>query len=70
MISPHESKRSQMGNHYFAFVDLPSETEARAAQRALDNMRIDWGVLRVRMARTMASPKVQREQGCSHLVEV
>ncbi|EER42969.1 ribonucleoprotein [Histoplasma capsulatum H143] len=43
VISPHPSKRSQPGNHYYLFVDLASSNEAERAIDALSGVSAVWG---------------------------
>ncbi|OJD12630.1 hypothetical protein AJ78_06802 [Emergomyces pasteurianus Ep9510] len=43
VISPHPSKRSQPGNHYYLFVDLASSEEADRAIEALSGVSAVWG---------------------------
>ncbi|ODH38579.1 hypothetical protein ACO22_02279 [Paracoccidioides brasiliensis] len=43
VISPHPSKRSQPGNHYYLFVDLASSEEADRAIEALTGVSAVWG---------------------------
>ncbi|KAL9051922.1 MAG: hypothetical protein Q9162_005706 [Coniocarpon cinnabarinum] len=70
MISPHKSTWDKGGNHYYAFVDLPSEEAAQAAVRTLDGMRTTWGFVRVKVASGRAAPKVVREQMLHRPAEV
>ncbi|KAK2790496.1 hypothetical protein FQN52_005513 [Onygenales sp. PD_12] len=43
VISPHPSKRTQPGNHYYLFVDLASSEEADRAITALSGVSAVWG---------------------------
>ncbi|EQL30828.1 hypothetical protein, variant 2 [Blastomyces dermatitidis ATCC 26199] len=43
VISPHPSKRSQPGSHYYLFVDLASSDEADRAIEALSGVSAVWG---------------------------
>jgi hypothetical protein len=61
MISPHPSKTSEPGNHYYLFVDLASTEEAGRAMEALDGKEMEWGGrLRVNRAKG-ENKKVVRE---------
>lgn len=65
IISPHESKRDQPGNHYYCFVDFADATDARNAAALYDFSDSPWGgQLRVRQAKenSRSTPKVVREQ--------
>lgn len=70
IISPRDIDRNRHGNAYYAFVDLPTEAEAQTAIRALDNLRTEFGFLRVRMADPGPGSKVVREQMMDRVVEV
>ncbi|KAI9765709.1 MAG: hypothetical protein M1840_007142 [Geoglossum simile] len=43
IISPHPSKRSQPGDHYYLFVDFPTAEEADAAVKTLNGRTLPWG---------------------------
>ncbi|PGH32237.1 hypothetical protein GX50_04968 [[Emmonsia] crescens] len=43
VISPHQSKRSQPGNHYYLFVDLASSEDADRAIETLSGVSAVWG---------------------------
>lgn len=61
MISPHPSKASEPGNHYYLFVDLATAEEAGRAMEALDGKEMEWGGrLRVNRAKG-ENKKVVRE---------
>jgi RNA recognition motif-containing protein len=47
LISPHESKRDELGNHHYCFVDLATAEEAVEAMRSLDGMRKFSGHVKV-----------------------
>jgi RNA recognition motif. (a.k.a. RRM, RBD, or RNP domain) len=52
IISPHVSKASTPGDHFYLFVDLPTSTAADAAVQALDGKESPWGgKLRINKAR-------------------
>lgn len=70
MISPHGSIRNTTWNAYHSFVDLTTQSEAKAAVRALDGRRTEFGFLKVRLARDTVAPKVLREQLGHTLAEV
>lgn len=60
-ISPHPSKASEAGNHFYLFVDLASIEEAGRAMDALDGKEMEWGGrLRVNRAKG-ENKKVVRE---------
>ncbi|KAF7984797.1 hypothetical protein HWV62_11800 [Athelia sp. TMB] len=63
IISPHESKASQPGHHFYLFVDLVSSEEAERAISVLNGKSVPWGG-RLRVNRTRDGPgkKVMREQ--------
>jgi len=63
IISPHPSKESEPGNHYYCFVDCASSEEADKAKDALDGMELpEWGGnLRVNKARDNKERKVFRD---------
>ena len=62
IISPHPSKVSEPGNHFYLFVDLASSEEAEKAIEALDGKEMEWGgKLRVNRARG-ENKKVVKEQ--------
>ena len=62
IISPHKSKQSIPGNHYYLFVDLSTASGASAAVDSLNGLPSKWGgVLRVSKARG-DSKRVIREQ--------
>lgn len=42
-ISPHPSKCSKPGNHYYFFVDFGSKEEAEEAVMAVDGTMMWWG---------------------------
>jgi RNA recognition motif-containing protein len=63
LISPHPSKASEPGNHYYCFVDLASAEEADRAIDALNGREVEgWGAIRVSKARDNRDRKVNREQ--------
>ncbi|KAK2603616.1 hypothetical protein QQS21_004197 [Conoideocrella luteorostrata] len=49
-ITPHESTRSQKGNHHYCFVDFETKDEAEAAMKALNGKAVADGRLKVSMA--------------------
>ncbi|KAI9872179.1 MAG: hypothetical protein M1830_001994 [Pleopsidium flavum] len=63
IISPHESKHTQPGNHYYLFVDFPNVEEAEAAALALNGREaVEWGgKLRVSKAVSTMSRKVEEK---------
>ncbi|KAI6794910.1 hypothetical protein KC363_g4559 [Hortaea werneckii] len=64
-ISPSDAKRNHPGSHYYCFVDLSSEAEARSAIAALDGHPNPYGgQYKVKLAMpSKAKPtKVMREQ--------
>lgn len=64
MISPHPSKVTEAGNHYFCFVDLASADEVERAIEALNGREVEgWGTIRVSKARDNRDRKQNREQG-------
>ncbi|KAH8805825.1 hypothetical protein F5884DRAFT_460712 [Xylogone sp. PMI_703] len=45
LISPHESKKNDPGNHYYCFVDLSSENDIYRAIHSLDNLdKWNWNI--------------------------
>lgn len=63
MISPHPSKVSEPGNHYYCFVDLVSAEDAERAIEAFNGREVEgWGAIRVSKARDNRDRKVNREQ--------
>lgn len=65
LISPHPSKASEPGNHYYCFIDLERAEDVDTVIEALDGREGSWGGnLRVNRARG-ADRKVVREQGLS-----
>ena len=63
MISPHPSKASEPGNHYFCFVDMTSSDDADRAIEALNGREVEgWGAIRVNKARDNRDRKPNREQ--------
>ncbi|KAF5003061.1 hypothetical protein FDECE_10372 [Fusarium decemcellulare] len=52
-ITPHESTRSQPGNHHYCFVDFDTKEEASAAVEALNGKPIEGGFLKVSISRKM-----------------
>jgi RNA recognition motif-containing protein len=64
LISPHPSKASEPGNHYYCFVDLDKAEDADVVIAALDGKQGSWGGnLRINKAREQNARKVTREQG-------
>ena len=67
IISPHPSKESEPGDHYYLFVDLANESDVDAAIEALHGSVSPWseagGHLTVSRARNNRNKKVDREQG-------
>lgn len=65
IISPHESKKDEPGDHYYLFVDLANAEDVESAIQALDGQQPEWSSspLRVNRARQTSGRKVQREQG-------
>ena len=67
LISPHPSKASEPGNHYYCFVDLENAGDVEVVIAALDGQEGSWGgPLRVNKAREQRADrerKVVREQG-------
>ena len=62
IISPHPSKASEQGNHFYLFVDVASHEEAERAIAALDGKEMEWGG-RLRVNRAKGdNKKVVREQ--------
>jgi RNA recognition motif-containing protein len=53
-ISPHESKRSEKGNHYYCFVDLVSADDTETAVAALNGLE-RWG-WRLKVSRASGTP--------------
>jgi hypothetical protein len=63
IISPHPSKRSKPGSHYYCFVDLPTAEEANDAVTALDGKLTGYGGnYQISLARGNSTRKVVREQ--------
>lgn len=63
MISPHPSKASEPGNHYYCFVDFATPEEAERAMEALNGREVEgWGAIRVNKAKNNLDRKVNREQ--------
>lgn len=54
LISPHESKRDEKGNHYYCFVDLVSASDIEAAIVALNDLE-RWG-WRLKVNRATGTP--------------
>jgi RNA recognition motif-containing protein len=54
LISPHESKREEEGNHYYCFVDLVSADDTQTAIAALNGLD-RWG-WRLRVSRATGTP--------------
>jgi RNA recognition motif-containing protein len=54
LISPHDSKKGEEGNHYYCFVDLVSASDAEAAIVALNGLE-RWG-WRLRVNRATGTP--------------
>jgi RNA recognition motif-containing protein len=62
MISPHPSKASDPGNHYYCFVDLANADDVERAIEALNGREIEgWGAIRVNKAKNNQDRKVNRE---------
>ncbi|EER29614.1 hypothetical protein D8B26_003817 [Coccidioides posadasii str. Silveira] len=63
VISPHPSKRSQPGNHYFLFVDLESAEEADRAIKTLGGVSAVWGSpLHINKARGNSQKPAERDK--------
>lgn len=63
VISPHPSKRSQPGNHYFLFVDLESAEEADRAIKTLGGVSAVWGSsVRINKARGNSQKPAERDK--------
>ena len=63
IISPHWSKLSEPGSHYYCFVDLTSASEARRAPLALHGTSTPYGgIYQVRICNSRRPTKVVREQ--------
>ncbi|WEW58995.1 hypothetical protein PRK78_004463 [Emydomyces testavorans] len=63
VISPHPSKRSQPGNHYFLFVDLESAEEADRAIKTLGGVSAVWGSpVRINKARGNSQKPAERDR--------
>ncbi|KAF4471843.1 RNA recognition motif domain [Fusarium albosuccineum] len=60
-ITPHESTRSQPGNHHYCFVDFDTKEEASAAVEALNGKPIEGGFLKVSISRKMPRKLVGRQ---------
>ena len=63
IISPHVSKQSQPGSHYYCFVDLSTAQDAQEAAQTLDGKRTPYGgSYKVRLSIQRRPAKVHREQ--------
>ncbi len=63
MISPHPSKASEPGNHYYCFVDLANNDEVQVAINELNGREVeDWGAIKVNRARDNRDRKVNRDR--------
>jgi RNA recognition motif-containing protein len=61
VVSPHPSKRSQPGNHYYLFVDLATAEEADAAVKALNGVGAVWGS-KVHLSKARGIPRKPSER--------
>lgn len=59
IISPHESKKAEPGNHHYVFVDFKDELEAADAVKKLDGTYKFGGKLRVNIAKGGQSKKIE-----------
>jgi RNA recognition motif-containing protein len=51
VISPHDGKKNEPGNHYYAFVDFETAGKAAGAQRAINGAMFEGTKLRVQFAK-------------------
>ncbi|KAM5346308.1 hypothetical protein ACJ41O_009313 [Fusarium nematophilum] len=59
-ITPHESTRTQRGNHHYCFVDFETKEEASAAVEALNGQPVSGGNLKVSLSKKMPEKLVDR----------
>lgn len=63
IISPHESKKSEPGDHYYLFVDLANAEDIDRAIETLDGAEVPWGGnVKINRAKENRGGKVAREQ--------
>jgi RNA recognition motif-containing protein len=60
LITPHESKRDEPGNHHYCFVDLATAEEAVEAVKSLDGMEKFGGNVKVDRPFGMSRKQVER----------
>ncbi|KAF4963832.1 hypothetical protein FSARC_8192 [Fusarium sarcochroum] len=60
-ITPHESKKTQPGNHHYCFVDFETKEEASSAVEALNGKEVAGGQLKVSVSERMPSKLVGRQ---------
>jgi hypothetical protein len=58
IISPHESKKAEPGNHYYVFVDFKDALEAADAVKKLDGTYKYNGKLRINLAKGGQGKKI------------
>jgi RNA recognition motif-containing protein len=58
IISPHESKKAEPGNHYYVFVDFKDSLEAADAVKKLDGTYKYNGKLRINLAKGGQGKKI------------
>ena len=64
MISPHPSKASEPGNHYYCFVDMANQYDMERAIEALNGREVEgWGAIRVNRARDNRDRKPRQYDG-------
>lgn len=62
IISPHQSKAEEPGNHYYCFVDMHSAEDTDAAAQKLNGIETDWGTLRIGHAKGTQQRRPERER--------
>jgi hypothetical protein len=68
IISPHESKKTEAGNHYYVFVDFKDALEAADAVKKLDGTYKFGGKLKINHAKGGQGKKIET-RGKSELDE-